>query len=418
MTRAQIAAVCLLLLGCDGVGRALVANNPEGGDDSLSCAPVECREVRLPEVHPVPPSLTDPGLASCTSQSPQLCEPVPEPSPGVSGDKDRSACRRTLSLDDDFDEAALRDLRCGSLKLVRKQAREGVVRLSNVRWAQVALEVESSDPLRLELAAAQLTQVSLRLYGPVEVRLVEGGNAQRVAVTGDDGESAFALDGSEAETLRVGGEEREYAGRLKLVRSTLKSADLRARQLHFETVSLSDTSIAARRIDWFDVTARRVQLAADEAAISASRLSYFDITRCGQLSMYRASVATFRIAGCSGDRARLFESQFNRGSLDGVLAADGSEFSQVIFGFYEPTVLQLWEGNLGNTNFCGGTERVVLAGRVTGTCAMCREVDGERVPIDACAHTDAKLTFLKCCTQLDELQPCRPTPERMRPPFN
>jgi hypothetical protein len=134
--------------------------------------------------------------------------------------------------------------------------------------------------------------------------------------------------------------------------------------------------------------------------------------------MYRAVVASFRIAGCSGDRARLFESLFSRGSLDGVLAADSSEFAQVIFGFYEPTVLQLWDGNLGNTNFCGGTERVVLAGRVVASCAECREVDGDNVPIDACAHKDAKLAFLKSCTQLDQLLPCRPTPERMRPPFN
>ena len=417
MKPVRIAAVCLALFGCDGVGRALVASNPEGGDDQLSCEPVECTEVLMPEVRAVPPSFTDPELSKCKPSDPQLCEPAPEPSPNL-GDDDASACRRTISLDDDFDEQALLGLDCGKLKLVRKQAGAGVVRLSNVRWTHVALDIETSDPLRLELATARLTQVSLRLHGPVELRMLENSSAERVGVTGEDGASTFDLDGSQALYLRVGDEEHEYSGQLTLVRSSVKSAHLRARSMDFETVSLSDTTLEARHTYWFDVTARRVRMAVDDAAISASRLDQVDVTRCGQLSMYRAIAASFRIPACSGDRTRLFESLFSRGSLDGVLAADSSEFSQVVFGFHEPTVLQLWDGNLGNTNFCGGTERVVLAGKVVGNCAVCREMDGENVPIDPCAHKNAKVTLLKSCTQLDELEICSPSPERMRPPFN
>jgi hypothetical protein len=417
MTQRGVAVVCLLLLGCDGVGRELVGQHAAGGDDTLSCQSVECTDVLLPEIRPVPPSFTDPDLAGCRPTNPQQCEPAPEPSPGLAGD-DPAACRRTLTLDDDFDETALRALYCGKLTLARKQVGEGVVRLASVRWTQVALDIETIDPLRLELDSAQLTQVSLRLRGPVEVRMVGGGKADRVGVTSADGDAVFALDGSNAETLRVGDEEVEYAGQLNLTRATLRFAELRARDMHFETVSLSDATVEARRVNWFDVTARRVQLAADDAAISASRLSQFDVTRCGELSLYRAIAASFRIPSCTGDRTRLFESSFSRGSLDGIIAADSSELDQVVFGFHEPTVVQLWASNLGDTNFCGGTERVVLAGTLIGRCAECRELDGEPVPIDACAHKDAKLTFLKSCTQLDRLQPCSPTPERMRPPLN
>jgi hypothetical protein len=417
VTRAQIAAVCLLLFGCDGVGRALVANGGGEGGDDLTCQPVECTEVLLPEVRAVPPSFTDPQLADCKPADPQLCDPASEPSPDLGRDEP-TPCRRTISLDDDFDQAALRNLHCGRLKLARAQAGEGVVHLANVRWTRVALEIETSDPLRLELSAAQLTQVSLHLRGPVELRMVEGAKAERVGVTSDDRDTIFELDGSSADTLRTGDEEGEYAGRLSLVRSSVTSAHLRAREMHFETASLTEATLEARTLYWFDVTARRVELAADEAAISASRLSQFDVTRCGQLSRYRVVAEKFRIPSCGGDRTRLFESLFSRGSLDGVLAGDSSEFNQVVFGFHEPTVLQLWDGSLGNTNFCGGTERVVVAGRVSSICAICREVDGGNVSIDACAHKNAKLTFLKSCTQLDELASCNPTPERMRPPLN
>ncbi|HKU42130.1 MAG TPA: hypothetical protein VJR89_28420 [Polyangiales bacterium] len=411
-----IVALCALSVACNGVGRAVVGNIPDLEGEDLACTRMECREVLFAPIAPLPDSAIDPALSGCTPPDPALCEPASEPAPDLAG-RERRACRRAVSLDGEVDLAPLAVLSCAKLKLSRTQSGDAVLALPDVRWSQVELEVESRDALRLELAGAQLTRVRLTLRGPVEVRVRQGGAMQGVAVTSEAADAAFSVDASEAETLRIGGDAGAFAGRVYLVRSTLEAVELRARELRLETVGLRDALLEAGGLDLIDVTARDVRVAGDRLAISASRLTEFELERCGELSVYRARFAGFSIPACAGERTRLFESSFERGSLAGIIAADMSEFQRSLFGVSEPTVATFWDANLDNINFCAGTERVVVAGETKALCAVCREVDGSQPPIDACAHEHAKPLVIKCCDALSELSQCEPTPERMRPPF-
>lgn len=155
-----------------------------------------------------------------------------------------------------------------------------------------------------------------------------------------------------------------------------------ARDLLLETVGLSEARITAENLHWVDVTARN-----------------------------------YAIPPCAGGPTRLFESNLTLGNLDGQVNLDSSQIKNSVFGASE-TNLQLWDTNLRRVNFCAGTDHVVIAGQGSYECVACRELDGSKVPIDACLQADIRPLFLKSCRLLDVAPICDPAPIRMRRPFN
>jgi hypothetical protein len=114
----------------------------------------------------------------------------------------------------------------------------------------------------------------------------------------------------------------------------------------------------------------------------------------------------------------LFQTTLTRGTLDGALDVDDSQIRSSVFGVNAPTDLLLWDADLSSVNFCAGTDHVAIAGESSFDCALCRELDGSGVAIDACHQPeDTSLLFLKSCQLLDVAPKCSPAARRMRPPF-
>jgi hypothetical protein len=411
-----LAGLCVLLAACDGVGRALVESGPEGGMDDLQCVPIECRPAKFVPLNIAEPRPPD---VKCAPPSPEQCEPASETEPGLDH-ASAGVCRRKLSLDDDqIDLEAIRSLSCGRARLVRTQHGAGaVVQVDGARWTQLDLTVETVDPLTLELSSAWLMQLQLRVSGPVTLRVVEPAVVNDLLLSTDSPAASVDLSNAEVTSVRLGDDQTEFAGTLSIARSKITDANVLARDLVLESVELTRARVTAKNLHWVDVTARQAQLAADTAVISASRLSTFQVVRCGLLSLHRTSLASYAIPACSDGPTRLYEATMDRGNLDGAFDADASSIENSIFGVSDATDLKLWDTSLSRVNFCAGTDHVVIAGQATFECAACRELDGTGVPIDACLQADNELLFLKSCRVLDVAPVCEPEPIRMRPPFN
>jgi hypothetical protein len=412
-----LAGACLALGACDGVGRALVEAGNEGASDPLTCEPIECRDILFAEL--AFPEPQTPNLTLCTPRSPALCNPASETEPGL----DRNppgACRRTLSLDDDaFDPDAIRSLSCTQARLVRTQSGSGaVLRIEDASWTQLDLDIETSDPVTLELVSPQLAHLQMRVRGPVTLRVLDAKAVHDWAVATDSPAATVDLEDTEVKTIRFGDPQAQFVGRLSIARSTIAQASINARDLMLETVGLSDSRITAEHTQWFDVTSRRTKLSAGTAVISASRLTEIEVERCVFLSLHRSNLAAYAIPACSGGPTRVFETTLSRGSLQGAIDADGSRITETVFGMHDATDLLLWGTSLTRVNFCAGTDHVVVAGEGSFLCAACRELDGTGVPIDACVHEENETSFVKSCGVLAVAPVCEPTPLRMRPPFN
>lgn len=411
-----LASLCLVLAACDGVGRALVEEGFDDQIDDLQCAIMECRPAKFTPLKIAEPNAPDVG---CAPSAPEQCEPASETEPGL-GQGDVGVCRRTLSLDDDqIDLTAIRRLSCGRARLVRTQSGSGaVVQIDGARWTQLDVSVETVDPMTLELTSASLSQIQLRISGPVTVRVLDRAIATDLLVSSDSPSAAVDFLDANVTSVRLGDEQAEFAGRLAITRSKITRANLVARDLTLESVELTSARVTAENLHWVDVTARQVKLSADTAVISASRLAAFEVLRCGLLAIHRTTLTSYAIPACSDGPTRLFGATLARGNLDGAFDVDDSTINGSVFGVSDTTDLKLWDTNLSSVNFCAGTDHVVVAGQASFDCAACQELDGTGVPIDACRQADNKLLFLKSCRVLDVAPTCDPTPIRMRPPFN
>jgi hypothetical protein len=411
------ALVCIALAACDGVGRALVAAGSDGASGDLICTPIECRDILFEPFDAPEPQVPD--LSVCTPSSPALCEAASETAPDLARDPP-GACRRTLSLDDDtFDPEAIRTLSCSKISLVRKQSGStGVVRIEDATWSQLDLDIETADPVTLELMSPLLNNLEMRLRGPVTLRVLDTNAVHDVVLTTDSPSAALDLQDAEVKTIRLGDPQAEFAGMLSIAHSKIAQANIRARDLRLETVGLNDSQITAERTQWVDVTSRRTKLSAGIASISSSRLTKIEVEHCELLSIYHSTVAEYAFPDCSGSPTRLFETSLKRGSLQGTIDLDQSQVEDTVFGMHDTTDLLVWDTSLNRVNFCAATDHVVVAGEGSFLCADCRELDGAGVPIDACLHEDNKTPFIKSCGVLAVAPVCEPTPLRMRPPFN
>ncbi len=404
---------------CETVGRSLVETIPEGGEDDLRCTPFECTEITMPSSTPITAADTSPNLDLCQTPSRDRCDPVTETGPSPVRGR-LGTCVSTHAIDDGrFDPDAVRSLTCMRLRLQSTQPNaDGVLRIEGVTWSRVELEVESSQPFTLELAGAALDRVQVQLRGPITFRLVDGQALSGVALAAESPSASVEFRASDATKLGIGDASGSFAGRVHMTRTTVKVAQLYAREIALETVGIQDARLEAERVRFVDVTSRGLDLAFREAVLSASRLTQTDVESCGALGVYGSTVLGYRIPACSDAETRLVSSSFSRGSVDGDLLVDDAKFERGLFGLNEPTDLQLWDVGLVDTNFCSNTDRVVIAGKTSAVCGLCREMDGSRVSVDPCVHEEADPNFLKCCVALDEAPVCSPPPERMRPPFN
>jgi hypothetical protein len=405
------------LLGCDGVGRALVGETLDGSGE-LACDRPRCEE----RSRPAPPRQADSeplGVNDCQASSADpRCGPGADPDSLADGAAE-DVCGRSLVLDEES-AAELRELDCARLWLRRAPgAVDAVLRIEDVRWRSLTLMIETEAPLVLELTRAALSQLRVTLRGPVTLRVVDSQEVSELMLMTDHAAAALELRDSRVSRLRVGvSAAMRFAGTLDVQRSQVADVLAFARTASFESVLLEDARLLAdERLDFSDATGRRVVVAADQIVLNVSTFSEIEVERCGRLAAYQTWLSNFRVPACSDDSTRVYGGSMRRGSIEGPIVADRASFERTRFGVLDTTDLQLWDSELSNTAFCAGTDSVTLGGNTSSLCAFCREDDGSLVPVRACRHPDAEPILLQTCQGLLDAPVCEPAPQRMRPPL-
>jgi hypothetical protein len=417
VTRWLIVIGVLMVLGCDGVGRALVGEELAGVDDDLACQRPSCQEQPLP----IAPRVRDSeplGVALCAQRPDStLCDRADDPRTGAE-EASQSPCGEPRLLDEDSGEA-LRRLDCVQLSLQRTaEAGAGVLRISDARWRGLTLVIESEDAFVLELERAVLEQVRVTLRGPVTLRVIDSVEVAELMVTTDDRAAALEVRESRVRALWLGGADLPFAGTLDAQRSTIAMLTAFVRAASFESVLLDDVRASAERLELSDVTGRRLLLAADQIIVNVSSLSELEIERCGRLGAYQTWLTSFRIPACRDDATRLYGGTMRRGAIEGSIVADRASFDRTRFGVRDATELQLWDASLENTSLCAGTGRVTIGGDTSALCVFCKEDDDSPVPVQACLHPESAPILLRACRALVEAPVCEPAPQRMRPPLD
>jgi len=417
VTRWLIGIGVLLVLGCDGVGRALVGEELGGVDDDLGCQRTSCEEQPLP-ISPRVPASEPLGIGFCPLQSDRTQCDLADGPRTRSGDAAVSPCGEPQLLTEGASEA-LRRLDCVQLSLQRTaEEGAGVLRISDARWRGLTLVIESEDAFVLELERVVLEQVRVALRGPVTLRLIDSAEVSELMVTTDDRAAALEVRESRVRGLWLGSSELPFAGTFDAQRSTIATLTASVRVASFESVLLDDVRASAERLELSDATGRRMLLAADQIIVNVSSLSELEIERCGRLAAYQTWMTSVRIPACSDDATRLYGGTMRRGAIEGPIVADRASFDRTRFGVRDATELQLWDASLKNSSLCAGTGRVTLGGDTSALCVFCKEDDDSPVPVQACRHPESAPILLKTCQELVDAPVCELAPQRMRPPLD
>lgn len=408
------AAGCALLASCDGVGRALVGAQGEGGRPPV-CPQYDCQAVvpRPPGGDDMEPS----GVYGCADAPLEpACDGGPATEPATNASQP-ARCGRTLSLDhDSADPFELATLTCERVVLERSsRSADATLRLTNVAWQQLDVTVRSSVPFVLELERARLDDVRLWLDGPVSVRVLGAVSVSQLQIRGDHGAAELSiLDGAIA-SLRAGDPASKFMGSITIERAFVRGAQIRAGQLQVESSDLADVVLDTDRLQLADCTGRRLLMGFDQALLTASSLSDVNIERCGRLAMYDASLTSARLPACATPPTRVYNSSITGSSIEGEIVADYAQLSQVRVGALDATDLQLWETTLASVQFCAGTSSVRLGVENIAACISCTEDDGTPVPFTACRTGADPVGLSRSCGPLFAPPLCEPELERMRP---
>jgi hypothetical protein len=216
MTRAQMAAIAFTssicvaaagAAGCEQVGRAFVGH--DAGSDTTQPLP--------PCVGTTPPLCRDDFVASPASDlhvrpASRACTFVQTCRDAADGADAAAAARlppcELVEDADELDARARSVTNCAGLHVVNHAGRLGAsLQLDDAFWSTSDVSITSDTPWLLELDAASLRDVSIRLAGPVTVRFVRPVKLADVRVTGvatDSGAPELVLHEVDTGVLTVG----------------------------------------------------------------------------------------------------------------------------------------------------------------------------------------------------------------------
>jgi hypothetical protein len=365
------------LVGCDGIGRAIVDETKDGKHSAAVCSGESPRcEDSIPSVPPTPPPLTVAlGLESCTSTN-NPCPTTPTAS-GVTTPAsilNLHGCTLELPLPaGDF--SGLPRASCAVLSLVPSLP-ASLVHLSDVNIEQSSLTLKSDVPVVVELARSRLVGVHVTLSGPVTLRMVADSSLlnvwiqqQQTAATGTHAAS-FELSEGRAQGLTVG----QLDGHVDVTRSILVDSKLWANDVVLEGVSVLNVFSAAESFDAVELGGSGLSLQVGRATLSHVEASAIDVQRCRAVLVSGSRLNKSTFAACS-EKLRVDYSLVTDSRLLGPIESNVGTWVENAFGVGGvATEFEQWGGSQLGSRYCASVTRVSFGDVLTLECNICDQL--------------------------------------------
>lgn len=277
----------------------------------------------------------------------------------------------------------------------------------SVELRDCQFELAAELPMRMRLAGARLSNVAIRLAGPVRLELTEDSSLSLVRITmeaADPGSPSLLLEDTSATHFAAESAE-ELAGELEIARTSLADVLLAAEQIELETVTLQRGALQAGRVNAIAALLADSRLAAQHLTLSASRVVRTTLTRaCDTLLVAGGEITESRFEGCR-ETSRLHDVLISRSALDGPLEAEMTTILDSALGLAVPTRLWAWETSVVTSAFCAFSEQARFAS-VSLECARC-EGPLAAAGADVCYQPDTRVSAApNACPAFDALVAC------------
>lgn len=376
MTSVPCVLALLVLVGCDGVGRALVDEIADRGGGSLMCSDESplCENVVSVVPPAVPPTAVPLGLESCASTS-AVCPATPTEagSTALASYPDAQSCTLSLSMPaGDF--SALRRASCTVLTLLPTQP-ASVVRLSDVYIEHTSLSIKSDVPVVVELVRSRLVGTHVTLSGPVTLRMVAESSVldvwlQQQPSASGTGDASFELIEGRAQRLTVG----QLEGHVDITRSVLMDSKLWANDIVLEGLSFQNVFAAAPSFDAVQLNGNGLTLQVDRGTLSHVEGAGIDVQRCRAVLVSGSRLSKSTFAACS-DKLRVDYSLVTDSMLVGPVESNIGTWIQNAFGVGgAATDFEQWGGSQLSSRWCPGVTRVSFAKVTTLECNVCDQL--------------------------------------------
>lgn len=291
-----------------------------------------------------------------------------------------------------------------------------VWRGASVRSAN--LVVASAVPLEITLEEMELIDVTVRLAGPVTLRITGDRAVSRVRVFANataHGRPRLELYEAEAEELVVGSDEDAFEGSVLIERTFVERSRFFVANLELKSAILQAFSVAARELVVTDALLRQGTFDVGDAILSAVRINQSEIRRCDTLFMVGAFVGNTVISACSDGPTRVFSSSVAGGNVEGEVESDATSWSSVRFGLEGALDLVAWQTIVTSSTFCDHTQRLRLSTSSKVHCAVCApdvlQAEGAAC-LDPGSSTDVRIS-MPACAALEAPDVCdSPLPPR------
>lgn len=364
------------LVGCDGIGRAIVdeLGEPKGLPPMCSDESPECDNTIATVPATLPPVSVPLGLESCAStSSPCTATPMEPGSTASVSYPNAQSCTLELAMPaGDF--SALRRASCTVLSLLPVPP-ASLVRMSDVSIEQTLLTLKSDVPVVVELVRSRLVGTRVTLVGPVTLRMVGESSLQDVWVqqqpwTSGAGAASFELIEGRAQRLTVG----QLEGHVDVTRSVLLDSQLWANDIVLEGTSIARVFAAAESFDAVELNGSTLTLQVGRGTLSHVEASEIDVQRCRSMLVSGSRVSKSKFAACT-EKLRVDYTMVANSMLLGSIESNIGTWIQNAFGVGgAATDFEQWGGSQLSSRYCPGVSRVSFAEVTTLECNVCDQL--------------------------------------------
>jgi hypothetical protein len=241
-------------------------------------------------------------------------------------------------------------------------------------WDYSEITLEATEPLEITLEGARLEQVSLRLRGPVTLRVTQTSSLVLVTIAGEAsalGRPTVELDHATARDLTLGTTEAPFEGRVRVLRSELVLTQLAADDVTLESTTFERGLVQAESLNAADVRFDDLALDVEHGVISTTRGELLEVRGCGALALLDVEITRGRFEACKR-LLRAYSTKLHRVIANGPIESDESSWQYSAFGIDDETELVSWASHIYGGAFCEGVRSTQLFAS-TVRCSDCSE---------------------------------------------
>jgi hypothetical protein len=301
------------------------------------------------------------------------------------------------------------------------------VALDEPTWSHSNLTIVASAALPIALHSPDLSNVFLRLEGPVQLTIDHTDTLIDLRIAGVEtnaGAPSVAFSQVTGQGVAIGDADRGFPGMVSLRDVTFSDSVLAPRQLQLESASLSKVRVATQALSGTDGLLENVAIDSDTALLSAFDLKSVRMKSCHGLTLVADNIYNGGFSTCEGaGMIRLYESEILASAVDGAVESDGSHWETTRIGANSATSLVTFLSDLSAVRFCKPTNRLVLGEATSIMCSSCLRQLAEPAELCVVPGADRLLKFQgNACPLLRMGVPIAdcvdPIPARVRPPLN